>query len=402
LGVRTTVPAIASHTDIAGKEIFGGFCYNFGQKLQAELRQVNPKATVIYRVIRNEYTGSRYPRWGSLLTDNPQDRQDIQCGPNSRQAIDKGLIIFSDSNFYETGIKILLKKETLDKYSIYQDSSNLPGLLETVRSKFRIGAIKETTTLDKLATGGYKKDSSDTRKEALSKLTQDEIEAFASDGIILRFLLENGDGGKPFKDMGYVIFPEGANYLAGKTEKYAIAISNSDGNSLYSKALQHATSQVLDQQEFRENERVKLEQYESGKGSTFPDNPLIRNILIGILAILAAIGIFLFLRKRSRNHTNKVHKPEFNLTINYINMSQDLAKAAPQIQELVEQLKKQGITTEIAKEQVAKDIATQAQSDPTMKDKLVKWAGSLADKTVSDVAKEIIKIAIRLTGFPLP
>jgi hypothetical protein len=87
---------------------------------------------------------------------------------------------------------------------------------------------------------------------------------------------------------------------------------------------------------------------------------------------------------------------------NYINMSQDLTEAAAQIQDLVEQLQKRGTTVDVAQERVAQDIATQAQNNPTMKDKLLKWGQSLGDATVSDVVKGAVKLAIRSAGIPLP
>lgn len=87
---------------------------------------------------------------------------------------------------------------------------------------------------------------------------------------------------------------------------------------------------------------------------------------------------------------------------NYINMSQDLTQAASQIQDLIEQLQKRGVKVDTAQEQVANDLATQAQNNPTMKDKLVKWGQSLGDATVSDVVKGVVKLAIRSAGIPLP
>jgi len=88
--------------------------------------------------------------------------------------------------------------------------------------------------------------------------------------------------------------------------------------------------------------------------------------------------------------------------IQHINMSQNLGEAAAQIQDLLEQLQKGGVTVDIAQEQVSRDIATQAQSDPTMKDKLVKWGQSLGEATVSDVVKGVVKLAFRSAGLPLP
>jgi hypothetical protein len=87
---------------------------------------------------------------------------------------------------------------------------------------------------------------------------------------------------------------------------------------------------------------------------------------------------------------------------NYINMSQDLTQAAAQIQDLIEQLQKRGVAVDVAQERVANDIANQARSDSTVKDKLLKWGQSLGSATVSDVVKGAVKLAIRSAGVPLP
>lgn len=87
---------------------------------------------------------------------------------------------------------------------------------------------------------------------------------------------------------------------------------------------------------------------------------------------------------------------------NYINMSQDLTQAASQIQDLIEQLQKSGVSADVAQEQVAKDVATQAQKSPTVRDKLVKWGQSLGDATINDVVKGVVKLGIRSAGIPLP
>jgi L-histidine Nalpha-methyltransferase len=86
----------------------------------------------------------------------------------------------------------------------------------------------------------------------------------------------------------------------------------------------------------------------------------------------------------------------------YITMSQNLTHAAAQIQELIEQLQKQDVTVDVAQKQVAKDMATQAQTNSIVKDKLLKWGQSLGDATVSDVVKSTVKLAIRSAGIPLP
>ena len=91
---------------------------------------------------------------------------------------------------------------------------------------------------------------------------------------------------------------------------------------------------------------------------------------------------------------------------NYVNMSQDLTEAAGQIQELLNQLQKSGVTVEAAQEQVATDLAKQAESNLTVMGKLVGWGKTMANKasetTVSEAAKAIVPLALKLVGIPLP
>lgn len=86
----------------------------------------------------------------------------------------------------------------------------------------------------------------------------------------------------------------------------------------------------------------------------------------------------------------------------YINFSQDLSEAASQIQELLDTLQQKGVSRDVAETQVAQDMANQAQNDPTLKSKLIKWGQSLGNATVTDVAKGVVKMALRSAGLPLP
>lgn len=91
---------------------------------------------------------------------------------------------------------------------------------------------------------------------------------------------------------------------------------------------------------------------------------------------------------------------------NYVAMSQDLAQAANQIQELLTQLQNQGSTEDFAKQKVAEDLAKQSKNNPTVMGKLIKWGQSLGDTagktSVSEAAKIVITTALRLAGVPLP
>lgn len=86
----------------------------------------------------------------------------------------------------------------------------------------------------------------------------------------------------------------------------------------------------------------------------------------------------------------------------YINMSQNLPQAANQIQELLEKLQQNNMPAADAKESVAKGIATQAKSSSSMREKLIHWGQALGDATVTDVVKEVVKLALRTSGLPLP
>jgi uncharacterized protein YjbI with pentapeptide repeats len=93
-------------------------------------------------------------------------------------------------------------------------------------------------------------------------------------------------------------------------------------------------------------------------------------------------------------------------SVQYITMSQDLTQAAAQIQELLTQLQKTGVTVETAQEQVATDLATQAKSNPTVMGKLVGWGQAMANKagetTLSEVVKTVLSLSLKAAGIPLP
>jgi hypothetical protein len=85
-----------------------------------------------------------------------------------------------------------------------------------------------------------------------------------------------------------------------------------------------------------------------------------------------------------------------------IHMNEDLTSLAAQIQSSIDCLQQQGKPPEEAQAEVAQDIATQAQNDPIIKEKLIKWGQSIGTATVTDVVKGAVKLAIRLAGIPIP
>lgn len=99
-------------------------------------------------------------------------------------------------------------------------------------------------------------------------------------------------------------------------------------------------------------------------------------------------------------------RPEFHQHNYAPEQKPTLAKAAAEIQQLLTQLQSQGCSPEEAQQQAANDLATKAKDNPTTLGKLVKWGQSLGDTaaqtTVSEAAKEVVKLALRLSGVPLP
>ncbi|MCG6138000.1 MAG: hypothetical protein MET45_25755 [Nostoc sp. LLA-1] len=91
---------------------------------------------------------------------------------------------------------------------------------------------------------------------------------------------------------------------------------------------------------------------------------------------------------------------------NQINISQDLSQAAAQIQQLLNQLQSQGYSSTDAQQKVASDWVNEAKTDPKAKRKMVKLGQYVRDAATSSVigeaTVEVIKLALRLSGIPLP
>lgn len=164
---------------------------------------------------------------------------------------------------------------------------------------------------------------------------------------------------------------------------------------------QYTFEGVVEQEFEQVYQQVKQESPSNSRSGEFENQPLFEFIL----KLIKTIGENMNEKREITFHGNDSRYIENNGTYverDYINMSQDLTKAASQIQDLIEQLQKRGVTVDVAQTQVAENIATQAKKDSTMKEKLAKWGQSLGDATVSDVVKGVVKLAIRSAGIPLP
>jgi len=90
----------------------------------------------------------------------------------------------------------------------------------------------------------------------------------------------------------------------------------------------------------------------------------------------------------------------------YINISQEIAQYAAQIQERLNQLQTQGYSSQAAQQEIAKDLATQAKNEPNTRTKLTKLGHYLGDAAANGLIGEavvgVVKVALASAGFPLP
>lgn len=94
------------------------------------------------------------------------------------------------------------------------------------------------------------------------------------------------------------------------------------------------------------------------------------------------------------------------VSIDISSTSDDLSEAAQKIQELLRQIQTEGRSLKEAQQQVAEDLSKQAKNDPIIRSKLVKWSKSLVDTaakdTISEAAKDAMKLGLRMAGIPMP
>lgn len=104
------------------------------------------------------------------------------------------------------------------------------------------------------------------------------------------------------------------------------------------------------------------------------------------------------------NYNEFIQGDSINVQGNYINISQDLARAAAQIQQLLIQLETQGETSESARQKVANQLANQAKNQPEMKHRLSQLGRYLgnaaAGGVISEAALTVLKMALGIAGIP--
>jgi hypothetical protein len=85
--------------------------------------------------------------------------------------------------------------------------------------------------------------------------------------------------------------------------------------------------------------------------------------------------------------------------VKYINTIQDLADVEAKIQESIKQLQNQGMTVDDAKEQIANDMATLANTNSIFREKLLNWFRSLGTIAASELVKEVVRLAYHSAGL---
>lgn len=92
----------------------------------------------------------------------------------------------------------------------------------------------------------------------------------------------------------------------------------------------------------------------------------------------------------------------YKAKISYEELSQDIELANISIEQLIKKLQDRGLEIAEIKKQIASDLAEQAKNNPVLQEKLARWGQSLGSEVVGDVMKEIVKLAIRSIGVPIP
>ena len=172
LGVRTSAFHLGNNVSIDKAD---GFCGTFGQQLKKELENNGKRIKIEYHPIVNQHQKPKFPRYNGLLTD----KINIECGPNS--TISNAVGVKFSHPFHTTGVRLLLRKELADNLKSNPKNTN----------SIKIGVIRGTITLN-LLQGRYNTVPYESGDEALDALDKNQVQAFASDTLIVWTLLEKG------------------------------------------------------------------------------------------------------------------------------------------------------------------------------------------------------------------
>lgn len=111
-----------------------------------------------------------------------------------------------------------------------------------------------------------------------------------------------------------------------------------------------------------------------------------------------------FINTGGGNYNEFIQGDSVNVQGNYVNITQDLAQAAAQIQQLLIQLQAQGDTQKTAQEKIANQLANQAKTQPEYRQKLSQISRYLGDAAangiIGEAALAVLRMALGLAGIP--
>ncbi|RAM52196.1 MAG: hypothetical protein C6Y22_07735 [Hapalosiphonaceae cyanobacterium JJU2] len=163
--------------------------------------------------------------------------------------------------FYNTGIKLLIRKDVLKEY---RNNNRLD--VDALKTKIKIGAVIPTTTFDQLYKHKYERmETFGKSKDAVDELNNSQIDALASEPMILRSLINKLQEPQKFE-----IYPESSYLPNMNNQEYFIAISNYGPTERYSQTLLYAVNKVLSQSPLKDIEIDKLRNNENGNQSNNP------------------------------------------------------------------------------------------------------------------------------------
>jgi Bacterial extracellular solute-binding proteins, family 3 len=298
IGVRTSVPIIGEKFVIDGDDFYRGFCKDFSDKLRSNIYAKYKKdVEILFKDIKYIYDENK-PRFQGLRNHIVS----IDCGPNSKplqqDSDDKTWegILFSKV-FHKTNVRLLMKKETynklLEKLSKVEKENSFKEI-----EKLHIAVMKNTTTRQQLEQSKYigqkSKNEYSTRKLALDALYTGEMEAYASDALILQ-TVRRFDVKSRFTE--YIIFPSNSDEILPnlKQEEYAIAVLEGDTHTGELLAnINDALDELSDDHRLTEAENKIKDENDTLLGNRFP---VIQNKMFFALGLIAAIGAIILLLK---------------------------------------------------------------------------------------------------------
>lgn len=239
LGVRTFAYGMGDNVKTHSA---GGFCGTFGKELEKELVRNFKFIKIQYYDIKNEGLGKTFPRYHGLK----EGWVHIECGPNSKASanIPEGQGIYFSKPFYHTGVKLLLKQSLAN--DLTSNNKKLNDL--------KVGAVVGTTTLNVLR--GVIDENNiveyNNRAEALKYLDNSQVQAFASDSLIVNNLLENGvneetkQSKETYKSRGYTVYPTQSYLTTNPTEEYVMAVK---AGTKFSQELINLIDKILERKE---------------------------------------------------------------------------------------------------------------------------------------------------------